>query len=97
MALAMIMAKTPDPSFYNKYITQVVADTPGATEVHSYKEGMDALAAGKTIRFVGASGPITMDQYHNSSGAFELVGYTTSGDFPQLDTVSASDIAKLKT
>jgi branched-chain amino acid transport system substrate-binding protein len=97
MALAMLMAKTPDPSFYNKYIAQVVADTPGATEVHSYKEGMDALAAGKTIHYVGAGGPISMDQYHNSSGAFELIGYATSGANPHLDTVSAADIAKYKT
>jgi branched-chain amino acid transport system substrate-binding protein len=95
MALAMIMAKTPDPTFYNKYISQVVADTPGATEVHSYKEGMDALAAGKTIHYVGAGGPIVLDQYHNSSGAFELVGYAANGSTPQLDTVSAADIAKL--
>jgi len=97
MALAMIMANTPDPAFYNKYISKVVADTPGAVEVHSYQEGKDALAAGKTIHYVGAGGPISMDAYHNSSGAFELVGYTAGGDFPQVDTVSAADIAKYKT
>ena len=95
MALAMIMAKTPDPNFYNKYIPQVVADSPGAVEVHSYKEGRDALASGKTIHYVGAGGPIVLDQYHNSSGAFELVGYAANGQTPQLDTVSAADIAKL--
>jgi ABC-type branched-subunit amino acid transport system substrate-binding protein len=95
MALAMLMAKTPDPTFYNNYIPHVVADTPGATEVHSYKEGMDALAAGKTIHYVGAGGPIVLDQYHNSSGAFELVGYAANGSTPQLGTVSAAEIAKL--
>jgi branched-chain amino acid transport system substrate-binding protein len=95
MALAMIMARTPDPTFYNRYIPQVVADTPSATEVHSYKEGKDALAAGKTIRYVGAGGPIVLDQYHNSSGAFELVGYAASGAYPQIDIVSAAEIAKL--
>jgi branched-chain amino acid transport system substrate-binding protein len=97
MALAMIMANTPDPAFYNKYIAKVVADSPGAVEVHSYQEGKDALAAGKTIHYIGAGGPISMDAYHNSSGAFELVGYKASGDFPQVDTVSAADIAKYKT
>jgi branched-chain amino acid transport system substrate-binding protein len=95
MALAMILAKTPDPSHYNMYIPQVVADAAGALEVHSYKEGMDALAAGKAIRYVGAGGPIVLDQYHNASGAFELVGYAANGAPPQLDTVSAADIAKL--
>jgi branched-chain amino acid transport system substrate-binding protein len=94
MALAMVMAKTPDPAFYNQYISQVVADTAGATEVHSFQEGKDALAAGKTIHYVGAGGPIALDKYHNSNGAFSLVGYAPDGTNPQLDTVSAADIAK---
>ena len=94
MALAMIMAKTPDPSFFNQYIAQVVADSPGATEVHSYQEGMQALAAGKKIHYVGAGGPIVLDKYHNSSGAFEIDGYAADGSNPQLDVVSAADIAK---
>jgi branched-chain amino acid transport system substrate-binding protein len=94
MALAMLMAKTPDPAFFNKFVATVVADTPGATEVHTFKEGMDALAAGNTIHYVGAGGPIVLDKYHNSSGAFELVGYAADGSNPQLDVVSAADIAK---
>lgn len=94
MALAMIMAKTPDPAFYNKYIPDVVADSAGATEVHSYQEGKDALAAGKKIHYVGAGGPIVLDKYHNSNGAFEIVGYAPDGSNPQLDVVSAADITK---
>jgi ABC-type branched-subunit amino acid transport system substrate-binding protein len=94
MALAMLMANTPDPTFYNQYIPQVVADTPGATEVHSFAEGQDALKAGKKIRYVGAGGPIALDKYHNSNGAFAIVGYATDGSNPQLATVSAADIAK---
>jgi branched-chain amino acid transport system substrate-binding protein len=97
MALAMIMAKTPDPAFYNQYIPQVVADVPGAVEVHSFKEGMDALAAGKKIKYVGAGGPIALDRYHNSTGAFQLVGYAPDGSNPTLDIVSAADIAKFRT
>ena len=94
MALAMIMANTPDPSFFNQQIANVVADSPGATEVHSYQEGKDALAAGKKIHYVGAGGPIVLDKYHNSSGAFQVAGYATDGSNPQLDIVSAADIAK---
>ena len=96
MALAMLEAKTPDPSFYNAFIHAVVGNAAGATEVHSYKEGMDAIAAGKTINYVGAGGPIAFDQYHNSTGAFELVGYAANGSNPQLSVVSAADIAKLR-
>jgi len=94
MALAMVMANTPDPSFYNQYIPQVVANTPGATEVHSYQEGLDALKAGKKINYVGAGGAIVLDKYHNSNGAFEIVGYATDGTNPELSVVSAADIAK---
>ena len=73
---------------------QMPISARAATEVHTFKEGLDALAAGKTIHYVGAGGPISLDKYHNSSGAFELVGYAADGSNPQLDVVSAADIAK---
>jgi branched-chain amino acid transport system substrate-binding protein len=96
MALAMIMAGTPDPTFYNQYIPQVVA--PGGTEVDSYAEGKAALAAGKKITYVGAGGAISLDKYHNSSGAFEIVGYSSdpNNPNPQISVVSAAAIAKYK-
>jgi ABC-type branched-subunit amino acid transport system substrate-binding protein len=96
MALAMLEAKTPDPAFFNAFIPAVVGNAPGATEVHSYKEGMDAIAAGHKINYVGAGGPISFDQYRNSTGAFELVGYAPDGSNPHLDVVTASEIAKLR-
>jgi ABC-type branched-subunit amino acid transport system substrate-binding protein len=96
MALAMLEAKTPDPSFYNAFIPKVVGNAPGSTEVHSFKEGMDAIAAGKSINYVGAGGPVAFDQYQNSTGAFELIGYAANGTNPQLAVVSAEDIAKLR-
>ena len=96
MALAMLMAKTPDPTFYNQYIPQVVADSAGATEVHSYQEGSDAIAQGKKIHYVGAGGPILLDKYHNSNGAFDIVGYSPDGSNPHIDVVSAADIAKYR-
>ena len=94
MALAMVVANTPDPSFYNQHIADVVADVPGAVEVHSFQEGRDALKAGKKIKYVGAGGPIALDKYHNSAGAFEIVGYAADGSNPHIDVVSAADIAK---
>lgn len=95
MSLAMIMANTPDPNFFNAYIPTVVATAPGAVEVHSYQEGRDALAAGKKITYVGAGGPIAFDRYHNSTGAFAIQGYAIDNSNPQLDIISVADIAKL--
>ena len=94
MALAMVVANTPDPSFFNQHIAEVVADVPGAVEVHSFQEGRDALKAGKKIKYVGAGGPIVLDKYHNSAGAFEIIGYAVDGSNPHIDVVSAADIAK---
>ncbi len=95
-ALAMVMAKTPDPVFFNQYIPKVVADVPGAVEVHSFKEGVAMLAQGKTIRYVGAGGPVVFNKYHNSTGAFAITGYLPGNQpAPQLDVVAAADIAKL--
>jgi hypothetical protein len=62
--------------------------------VHSFQEGRDALKAGKKIHYVGAGGPISLDKYHNSSGAFEIDGYAPDGSNPQLAIISAADIAK---
>jgi ABC-type branched-subunit amino acid transport system substrate-binding protein len=97
MALAMLEAKTPDPSFYNADIPDVVGNAPGATQVYSYAQGMAAIAAGQKINYVGAGGPIALDKYHNSTGAFELVGYAPNGTNPQVAVISAADIANYRT
>jgi branched-chain amino acid transport system substrate-binding protein len=73
MALAMEMAKSSKPAVYNPFIRKVANGGPGATVVHSFAEGKAALQAHKTITYVGATGPITFDQYQNSPGAFAIV------------------------
>ncbi len=74
-ALAMVMAKSTDPSTYNQDITKVTAASSGATVVTSYADGLAALKAGKTIQYVGASGPLIFDQYHSAGRAFSFDQY----------------------
>jgi branched-chain amino acid transport system substrate-binding protein len=62
-ALAMVMAKSVDPSAYVADIPKVTAATPGATVVSTYAQGVAALKAGKTIDYVGAAGPMIFNQY----------------------------------
>ena len=71
MALAMIMAKTTVGSYYNSYILQVVSAKSGAIVVGNYADGAAALAAGKTIQYVGVLGKPSFDRYHNSAGEFD--------------------------
>src|SRR4029077_1510844 len=53
-ALAMNATNSADPSVYNAKIKEIANGTSGATEVHTYKEGVAAIKAGKAIRFIGA-------------------------------------------
>ena|SRR2546427_253266 len=96
MALAMLAAKSTDPSVFNDFILQVTAAGSGKTVVHSFDEGKAALATGKQIQYVGAGGLIAFNQWHNSTGAFEAAGYV-SGKVKLLGSVSAADIASLST
>jgi ABC-type branched-subunit amino acid transport system substrate-binding protein len=92
MALAMIAAKTPDPSIYNGFITKVADASSGATVVHSFVDGKRALDAGKTIQYVGPGGVVAFNQWHNSKGDFELVTYQTDGSTKHLGVVTAEDL-----
>jgi branched-chain amino acid transport system substrate-binding protein len=65
LALAMLAAKSTEPTKFNSFIPKV---TQGTTVVHTFAEGKAALAAGKTIDYVGIQGQVTFDQYHNSQG-----------------------------
>jgi ABC-type branched-subunit amino acid transport system substrate-binding protein len=95
MALAATMAKSTSGAVWNKDIPAVTTASPGAVPVHSYADGVAALKAGKTIDYVGATGPILFNQYHNSTGGFEIAGYQPNGSTPLVDTISAEQLAPL--
>jgi branched-chain amino acid transport system substrate-binding protein len=78
-ALAMVATNSKDPTVYNPKIKEIANGVSGATVVHTYKEGVDALKAGKSIRFVGAGGENNFDQYNNSGSGYILVKYDSSG------------------
>ena len=75
MALAMVLAKSTNPSKWNASITSITNPRPGAVVVSTYAQGLQALKQGKSIRYVGAQGAVDFDKYHNSSGVFAAFGY----------------------
>ncbi len=94
MALAAAAAKSTSPAVYNKYIESVTTDSTGTTQVHSYAEGLADLKAGKKIDYVGATGPIIWDQYHNSTGGFEIATYQPSNQqYNLVDDIPPATIA----
>lgn len=95
MALAMLAAKSTDPSVYASKIVGLTKASPGAVTVTSFAAGKAALAAGKTIRYVGAGGPIAFDQWHNSSGAYEAA-VPSGANSKIVGVVTAAQISALK-
>lgn len=79
-ALAMVASNSKDPAVYNPKIKEIANGVTGATVVNTYKDGVDALKAGKSIRFVGAGGETNFNQYNNSQQGYVLVGVNKDGD-----------------
>jgi ABC-type branched-subunit amino acid transport system substrate-binding protein len=93
MALAATKANSLNPAVWDAVIPAIT--TPGATVVHTYAEGLAALKAGKNIDYVGATGVIDFNQWHNSGGSFEIGDYDSSGNLNLVDQISAAQLAPL--
>lgn len=87
IALAMLAAHSLDPVAYNPYLEKI---TRGTTVVHTFAQGKAALAAGKTIDYVGVTGQVSFDKYHNSGGLWAAENPVTN--LPE-KLVSAKDVA----
>ena len=95
LALAMDAAKSTDGSVYNKYIMQVSAPGPGKQVVYTYAAGEAALAAGHQIQYIGASGPVLFNQYHNSFGAQAVEEFPASAPAVVVGTISQAAVQAL--
>lgn len=72
-ALAMTMAHSTQPTSYNADIVKIT--NPGGTVVHTYAQGLALLKAGKSIQYVGASGPLVLNKSHSVGRAFAYDSY----------------------
>jgi branched-chain amino acid transport system substrate-binding protein len=95
MALAATLTKSTSPAVWNAFIPAVTTASPGAVVVHSYADGIAALHAGKKIDYVGAAGVIDFNQWHNSSGGFEIAAYQQNGSLSLVDSITAAQLAPL--
>ena len=94
--LAMLAAGTSNPVVWNSYIPKVTTVGPGVTVVHTFAQGKAALAQGKKIAYEGATGQISFDQWHNSGGGFEVLGFASSnGSQPVVATYGPDAVTKL--
>lgn len=92
-ALAMIEANSTDPKVYRPFIDTIGNGTPGATVVNSFADGAAAIKAGKKIRYIGPGGPTNFDNFHDSTGLFEVDNYSPTG---QVQVVGQLDPQQLR-
>lgn len=95
LALAMDAAHSTSGAVYNRYIMQVTAPGPGKEVVYTYAAGRAALAAGHQIQYVGASGPLLFNQYHNSFGAQAVEEFPANAPAVVVGTISQAAVQAL--
>ncbi len=93
--LAATAAKSTNPATINAWITKVTAPGAGKQVVYTYPAGVAALKAGKQIQYVGASGPIDFNKYHNFYGDQAVQKYSQSKGLVTIANIKASQIEKL--
>jgi ABC-type branched-subunit amino acid transport system substrate-binding protein len=91
-ALAITKAKSFDDNVWVKSI--VAVSNPPGTTVSDYKQGVDLINAGTKIDYEGASGPMDFNQFHNVSGAWDIVQSNgdAAGDITTVNTITAVEI-----
>ena len=94
-ALAMTASNSSDPKVYNAKIKEIANGVSGAEVVSTYKDGVAALKAGKSIRFVGAGGENNFDQYNNSVSGYILVKYNAQGDEVKVTELTPDQTKKI--
>ena len=88
VALAIQASHSTNPVTINQWIPKI---TQGSTIVHTFAEGKAALAAGKTVDYVGVTGQVRFNKYHNSAGVWAAQQPLTN---KVIALLSASDVAK---
>lgn len=91
-ALAMDAAHSTDPAKYNNYVLDVTAPGAGKVIVNTYAQGKQALSQGKKIQYVGASGPILFNKWHNSFGNFAAARVSVTGQPDYLGVITEKEI-----
>ena len=87
-ALAMVAANSADRTLYNPKIIDIANGVPGATVVSTFKDGVAALKAGQSIRYVGAAGENNFNQFNNSQQGYNLVTMDKDGNEVVLGSLS---------
>jgi branched-chain amino acid transport system substrate-binding protein len=94
-ALAMRASNSTNPAIANAWVKRVTEPGHGKTIVYSFPQGVAALRAGKQIQYIGASGPLVFDKWHNSFGNQSMARSSVGGAVISSVTIPAKQIEAL--
>jgi branched-chain amino acid transport system substrate-binding protein len=92
MSLAIDMAHSTKGTVYNADILKIVTASKGAVKVHTYAQGLSALRHHDQIQYVGTSGTIKFNKYHNFVGSWGVNHITASGTPTQVFTIPGTTV-----
>jgi branched-chain amino acid transport system substrate-binding protein len=94
-ALAMDAAKSIDSKVFNPKVVEIGNGVSGAANVNTYKNGVDGLNGGRTVRFIGAGGATKFDRYNNSNTGYIVAKYDAQGNEQTVATLTQAQINQL--
>ncbi len=92
MSLAIDMAHSTKGTVYNADILKIVTARKGAVKVHTYAQGLAALKHHHAIQYVGTSGAIKFNKYHNFVGSWGVNHITASGTPSQVFKLAGTTV-----
>ena len=90
-ALAMTEAHSSIPSIWRKDILSLT--NGNGPVVGTYAAGLAAIKKGEHPHYVGASGPIFFNKYHNSSGNFWVIKFSGNAVFHEIRELTPTQLA----
>lgn len=94
IGLAIEAAGSTDGAAIAAAIPQVETSAPDHVIVYNYADGLAALKAGKKIKYIGCTGPLDFNEFHNVFGPF--AGYKATdanGGHQLLVNLTPADLA----
>jgi hypothetical protein len=88
----MIKSGSTDPSVYNPDIISIGNGTAGGEVCYSFAACATALKAGTAIRYEGPGGPTNFDNFHDSTGIFQIDTYSADGTVNVTGNLSADQL-----
>ena len=73
VSLAILEKKTVTRTVINKTLNSIIQAGKGKVVCNSFAECKKDILAGKKIQYVGATGPIKLNKWHNAGGTYHVI------------------------